>query len=361
MTLMTDPRVQNAKWAFTTRRVARADAAMLIPVDEDAARPLRPGDLVSASVVDIGQHGGLQLTSGRRAVLYPGDEIVACLGARYAPDQFECIAELDGDYAHLVAAGGVCGVVTRQHGRMKTPTLLQVRGRLAGASGAPLNVADYALPQASASGERPTVISVFGATMNAGKTTSAASLIHGLAKAGLKVGACKATGTGACGDFNAYLDAGADAVLDFTDLGYATTFGVEHDQIRSVAQSLVAHLSARSVDVIVMEVADGVLQKETAALMRDPSFRTLTDGALFAAGDALSAINGLATLRNAGHRVLGVTGVVTRSPMACEEAAQEAGVTFLTKNVLASAQGAKSLLAEAAGAVIGLSSSRVAA
>ena len=342
---------KDVKWAFTTRRVRRRDAQTLLPIDASDAAPMRPGDVVRARVIEIGQHAGLQLKTGRRAALYPGDEIALCLGARYAPDQFECAAELDGDFAHLVAAGGVCGVVTRQHGRMKTPTLLQVHGRLATTSGAPINVADYALPTAADVAARPPVIAVFGASMNAGKTTSAASLIHGLTKAGHRVGACKATGTGACGDMNAYRDAGAARLLDFTDLGYATTFGVSLGELRDISYGLADHLTNRSVDVIVMEIADGVLQTETAALMNDPAFAALADGVIFAAADALSAINGVSVLKRAGHNVIGVSGVITRSPMACEEATAAMGAPFFTRNALTSAKGAAEVLARTSGVV----------
>ena len=39
-----------------------------------------------------------------------------------------------------------------------------------------------------------------------------------------EVAALKATGTGAFGDFNAYTDAGAGYVADFTDVGMVSTY-----------------------------------------------------------------------------------------------------------------------------------------
>ena len=317
------------KWAFTTRRVDRSDAAQLLQDFDKAV----PGDLLRVEVVEIGQHSGLQLINGRRAGIYPGDELVLCLGARYAPDQFESEAVIDGGFCHLVAAGGVAGAVTRKHGRMKSPTLLKVLGRVADASGAPINIRNYAL-EAIEPGPRPPVIAVFGASMNAGKTTSAAALIHGLTKAGYKVGACKATGTGACGDINTYWDAGAHDVLDFTDLGHVTTFGAALSDVREVAFNLVDHLARRGANVIVMEIADGVLQQETAALMNDASFVRMTDATLVAAPDALSAINGVGVLQNAGHTVLGVSGVLTRSPLASEEASRLIAAPIISKQAL---------------------------
>ena len=320
---------EKIKWAFTTRRVNRDDATTLLGDFDKAA----PGDIILAQVIEIGQHSGVQLITGSRAVIYTGDLVALCLGARYAPDQFESQAAIDGDYCHLVAAGGVAGTVIRKHGSMKTPTLLKVVGRMADASGAPINIRNYALA-AVEPGPRPPVIAVFGASMNSGKTTTAAALIHGLTKAGYKVGACKATGTGACGDMNTYRDAGAHALLDFTDLGFATTFGASVVEVRKIASDLADHLSRRGATAIVMEIADGVLQRETAALMADPFFVRMVDAVMFAGPDALSAINGVRVLREAGHHVLGVSGVMTRSPLACEEAGRFVEAPIVTKQAL---------------------------
>jgi len=340
--------LRQAKWAFTTRRVRRLDAAQLKEVDLTGTVRPRHGDLVLAQVNDIGQHSGIQLKTGRRADLYPGDLIVVCIASRYAPDQFECVAELDGSYAHLVAAGGVAGVVTRQHGRMKTPTLLNILGTLHGKDGEAINVANYALPESAAAQgagrKMPPVLAVFGASMNSGKSVMASSLVLGLTRAGYNVGACKATGTGAFGDVNAYRDAGARHILDFTDLGLASTFNIDMDIVRTLPGQLVAHLAHRQVDVVVMEIADGILQRETAALVHDEDFRALVNGTFFAAPDALSAINGSQHLEKAGHKMLAVSGLVTRSPMACEEAASHVAAPIVSRAFLSSAKGAGSLL-----------------
>jgi hypothetical protein len=321
--------VKRVKWAYVTRRVNRADAARLLGEFENA----EAGDVLYAEVMEIGQHSGLQLKTGRRAELYVGDRVALCLGARYAPDYFQSEAVIDGDFAHLVAAGGVAGIVVKSHGRRKTPTLLKVLGRVARADGKPINVRDYALGSVEP-GPRPPVIAVFGASMNAGKTTAAASLIHGLSKAGYKVGACKVTGTGACGDNNKYRDAGAHALFDFTDLGFATTFGVETEKVTQIASDLIGHLAQCGATAIVMEIADGVLQRETAALMNDPAFIRMIDATIFAAPDALSVINGVNILRDAGHSILGVSGVITRSPMSCEEVLQVIDTPVMTKQAL---------------------------
>lgn len=144
--------------------------------------------------------------------------------------------------------------------------------------------------------------------------------MHGLTRAGLRVGACRITGTGAGGDPYLYRDAGADEVLDFTDDGLVTTYRVPVEQLVGTAVRLHAHLAGRDVDAIAMEIADGVLQPQTAALLAAPQVQALTDAVLFAAGDAAGALLGVERVRRAGLPVLAVSGLLTASPLATREA-----------------------------------------
>lgn len=80
----------------------------------------QPGDLVLARVEQIGNHTKLELTDGRRALMFPGDEIVVCYGNRYAPDQFESTVPVDMSPCDLVAAGGIASREMTRHQRMKT-------------------------------------------------------------------------------------------------------------------------------------------------------------------------------------------------------------------------------------------------
>lgn len=314
-------RIAAAKAAFTTRRVERDDLRTLLPTLSDGA----PGDLVLARVDRLGQHKALQLSTGRRANLYVGDEIVACLGHRYAPDQFEAFGELEHGPCHLVAAGGLIGQVRHRHGAMSEPTGLTPLALLGDAGGRPVNVKAYALPSKPCIGSIP-VIAVLGTSMNAGKTTAAADLIHGLANAGLKVGAGKVTGTGSGGDFWAMLDAGAVRVLDFTDAGFASTYKLDLPALEDILRRVVGNLAAAAPDVIVLEVADGIFQRETAMLLASPAFKSRVRGILFAAPDAVGATSGIERLRARGHQVIGVGGRIAQSPLACREAGEAAGI-----------------------------------
>jgi len=334
--------LQSAKWTFTTRRVNRAAAVGLGP---DVARA-RVGDLVLARVETIGAHKRVQLDAGRPSALWRGDLIVAACGARYAADQFEGAARIAPEGCDLLAGGGVLGRLEGRNAAVAAPTRCTPLGLLTGADGAVLNLADYARPRAAA--ERPrTVIALLGAGMNAGKTTAAAALIRGLTSAGRRVAGIKATGTGAFGDVNAYADAGAALALDFTDDGLPSTYRVAIDRIEAGIDALLAHAAADGCDAAVVELADGVLQPETAALLADGRAARF-DATLYAAGDALSAAGGLAALARLGVAPLAVTGLLTRAPLAVREAEAATGAWVLGRDALADPSVAGALAAMAA-------------
>lgn len=336
--------LEGAKWAFTTRRAARE---AVVRLDRDASRA-EAGDLVLGRVEAIGQHARLQLAQGRHSAIFVGDHVVVACAARYACDQFECEAVIEAEGCDLVAGGGVAGRMLRAHDRMRAPTRLRPLARLVGADGGPVNLRDAALPPVAPPAPVPVVIAVLGSAMNAGKTTTAAALARGLRAAGLRVGAAKITGTGAFGDVHALLDAGAEHVLDFTDAGFASTYGVALPELEAVARTLVGPLARRGCEVVVAELADGVLQQETAALMRSPAFRALCRGALFAAAEPLGAVSGARAVEAAGLRLLGVSGAIGRSAPALAEARRALGGACLTREDLLRPDTARRLLRAAA-------------
>ena len=308
-------RIRSAKAAFTTRRAHLADAKWLV-----RGRVPAPGDLVLAEVLTVGHHSRLEAPSGRRRQLYPGDEIIVAFGARYAPDQFDAVVPKRVDDCDLVAAGGLAGRVIRRHASTRKPTRIKPLGLLADKQNEVLNLKRYALGTSGPPTREPTVIAVVGTSMNAGKTTTCASLIRGLALAGLRVGAAKLTGTGSGGDLWSMVDAGATEVLDFTDMGYASTHLVPHDEVLRAALGLLDHLAASGHEMVVVEIADGLLQPETAMLMNSPEFKERLKGVIFAAGDSMGAVAGIEWLAERKLPVLGFSGLVTASPLAGAEA-----------------------------------------
>lgn len=333
---LTSERLERLKLAYTTSRVPLAAMRAVDHRGLAHAPEPRAGDLVAARVDEIGQHRRLELRTGRRAQLFEGDLVIVCYGNRYAPDQFEAEVPADLGPCDLVAAGGIAARMLDLHTSMKPPTRMTPIGFVCDEAGQRINLEQWALdePGLPADHRRPPTYAVVGSVMNAGKTTTVANLVRGLTAAGHRVGTCKVTGTGAGGDVWHMTDAGAHAVLDFTWAGLASTYLAPLERVERVFTLLTAHLAAADVDVIVVEVADGVYQRETAALLASPVFQHGVDGLLFAGGDALGAAAGVEGLRRMGLRVLGVSGVLTASPLATREASAAVDVPVLDAEAL---------------------------
>mgnify|MGYP006202585897 CR=1 FL=1 len=142
-----------------------------------------------------------------------------------------------------------------------------------------------------------------------------------------------------------FTDAGATRVIDFTDFGFPSTFRLAHAQVRTLLASMIEELSTPGTDVVVIEIADGVYQEETARLLEDPLFADLVDHVVFAAADALGAAAGVDLLQRAGHRIAACSGVLTASPLAAREAGRVLDVPVVDTFDLTDPRVARRLLA----------------
>lgn len=319
-------RIKRAKRSFTTRRAVFDGTETLL------SGPVRPrtGDLVLARVDRLGQHGKLESPHGRRALLHIGDEILVTYADRYAPDQFEAQVPASLAPTQLVAAGGIASQMLSRNSDVRRATDITPIGLIGDAHGVPINIADFALAACPPPEQRPPTVAVLGTSMNSGKTTTAHQLVHALAGSGRRVGATKVTGTGAGGDYWVMMDAGAHRMLDFTDVGLASTYRIDMAVVERKAVELIDHLCASECEAIVVEVADGLFQRETAHLLHSELFRSRIDGVIFAAADALGAIGGFERLRALELNVLGIAGRLTRSPLALREAARGCSAPIFT-------------------------------
>jgi len=322
-----------AKIAFSCRNVPLEEMATLITGEVSP----EAGDLVLARIDAIGQHKAVESSRGRRSNLFPGDLIIVSYGNRYAPDQFEAEVPADLSPCNLVAAGGMASRVLCKHASMSNATEITPIGLVGNRGGEVINLAYWSLAPQTMEGERPLTLAVLGTSMNAGKTTSAAHLIRGLVNAAYKVGAAKITGTGAPNDVGFMADAGASPVYDFTDAGHPSTFKLSAQEIENTMATLTGHLASAKVDAIILEIADGLLQPETAALCASQYFADHIDGIIFAAGDAMGATWGVDLLRKYQLPVFAVSGVLSSSPLASREAEKIIGLPVYTMSELSSA------------------------
>ncbi len=319
------------KWTYAAQRVDRAVVRGLVPSN---GKP-DPGRLVLARVTTLGKHKEVEGADGRKLMLFPGDVIAGALGYRYATDQYEGLPIASGPAGHLLSIGGVCGYVASKNEKMLDPTGLEWIGTLADSEGEALNLRRFALkPRRTPTAPRPRTVLVVGASMNAGKTTTAAQVIRSLSGQGRCVAAAKLSGTACRKDPGMMEDAGAVRVLDFTHVGYPSTANLAAGDLLDLASDLRALLMEEKPEFLVYEIADGIFQRETRLLLEDPAFRETIDVVLYAAPESPSCESGLRWLRQWGYVVGGVSGMVANSRLGMEEVRESTGVPCLNGEMI---------------------------
>jgi len=95
--------------------------------------------------------------------------------------------------------------------------------------------------------------------MSAGKTTCAKVIVRQLKHAGYRVTGAKLTGAGRFRDILAMRDAGADAIVDFVDVGLPSSV-VEREYFRARLRNLLSLIVETEPDVVVAEVGASPLE-----------------------------------------------------------------------------------------------------
>lgn len=257
------------------------------------------------------------------AQLFDGDLVMLAFGSRYATNQYEgYVPEQAVIQCQLLGRGGVAGLLRSKNATFKTvPAQLELVGYAVGRNGAVLNtIRRNALDDFNPFNIRAKVILSVGSSMDSGKTTSAAWLCGGIRAAGKRVAYIKLTGTAFHKDAALNLDRGAHFAIDFSDYGFPSTYLLDKETLLNLYQTLanVACDEGRA-EYIVMEIADGLLQRETAMLLGDPRFRSTVHATLFSAGDSLGVISGLQILDSWGISPFAVSGLFTASELLIRE------------------------------------------
>jgi hypothetical protein len=304
----------NMRIPYALRRVPEASFCSLLPYSDSP----QAGDIALAQIEKIGRNANLELPNGRRCSLHEGDLLVVVFGNRYATMQFEAYARRDEDRCDLLTMGGICGLVESKHAKAADPSKLRLIGFMGDQDRRILRLRQFALaPRSSAL--QPRIVVVCGTAMDAGKTYTALSLIMGLRHEGLRVAAIKLTGTATGKDTWNMLDAGACVALDFVDGGLPSTYLCSAYELVALHHLLIAHAAAQEPDYVVVEIADGLLQNETATLLQNHRFTRTIDAWVFAAGDPMGAAGGVRVLRKWGIEPLAISGLVSMSALGIRE------------------------------------------
>lgn len=285
------------------------------------------GDVVYGTVSQVVQHVSLENRHGRIHAIHEGSRAVFVLGNRYAPDHFEGLVPKELPRTmDLLARSGIVGEVTYRNSLVKEPTRIKIKGYVCDGDGNVINTRNSPLliPKSSMkSPRRAKMILVIGTSMNSGKSLAAAASCWALSTMGHKVRAAKATGTASLKDILLMEDNGASPVADFTYLGYPSTYMLDESELLHIFDTLDLKYANSPGNFWVVEFADGIIQRETAMLLRSESVRSRIHRIIFSARDAFGAIGGLDILkREFDLTPHAISGFCATSPLGIRELRQ---------------------------------------
>jgi len=258
------------------------------------------GDVVIAKITTIGEHVELENRNARIHKIFDGTQFVGAWGNRYATDAFEALVP-DRPVTHcdLVARGGVIGVVKSKFSSVKDPTKVEILGYVLNPDKKVINTRDYPIKIKTKPNQNPrkNLILVVGSSMNAGKSTAAKAAIYSLVVKKKSVAAGKVTGTASLKDLLLMEDSGANEVIDFTYLGYPSTYMLEKETVIDIFEKIYAYLSPKAKDYVVLEIADGILQRETSFLLSYPGLHEKLHKLIFCCTESIAVRGGIEFLK----------------------------------------------------------------
>lgn len=218
------------------------------------------GDYVVCKILDPGSSSLLlELTNGRMRGVIGGESIVGALGERFATLEATGTWRKVGEdlKMNVLTGAGLLGKLTSKSAFMPNMMELEYIGH-AHRNGKALNMRDFVKPSVNIPFTTPVVLFV-GTSMSAGKTTSARIVTNLFKAAGHKVVGAKLTGAGRYKDILAIKDAGADAVMDFVDVGLPSSI-YPKEAFKNKLQQLLSKMEHQMADIAVIEIGASPLE-----------------------------------------------------------------------------------------------------
>ncbi len=296
------------------------------------------GDVIYGEIERIGQHQTVESKTGRIHHIYTKDRGIFVVGNRYAPDYYEALVPAKHtDTYDMVARSGVVAQMANKNNKVKDPTTIRFLGYVCDEAEEIVNTTHVPVVVPSQTVKKPRrakMIVFVGTSMNSGKSFAAASIVKALTQLGHNVRASKITGTASLKDILNMSDAGAEIVSDFTYLGHPSTYMLDKKTVIDVFDKLDLKYANKPSNYWVVEIADGIVQRETSMLLSNAEFKKRIHRIVFCAGDALGAVGGIRLLKDKyGINADMISGVCTATPLHVREIEQ-----FTSTPVLVSAK-----------------------
>lgn len=324
-------RMNTWRWPTATTCVPREELVQFVPC---SSKP-QFGDLALTEVVSLGANNFIENRYGCNMQIFPGTIILGVFSPRYAPDEYEGhVPEhfTEGQEVALLNRGGTIGNVVCRSTAHGVPTMVRPIAFIQDSNGRVANTRNYGKSVSSApyigKQNNRTLIIIAGSSMNSGKSNTAKAVTYALAACGQQVVAGKVTGQAAKRDVLLMKAAGAAEVIDFTDFGYPSTYLLSREEVTGLFWQIYNYLheQAGPGGYIVIEIADGILQRETAFLLADPLIKAQTNRFVFACAEGLTAVAGVEMLKNQfGIEVTAISGRAASNPLTLREVADILG------------------------------------
>lgn len=308
-------------------------------INEAIAKTHKPlaGDVAIFEVLSLGCTTAIQDFEGRHCHIFEGDKVMLAFGNRYASNQFEgYVPDAPAEEYDLISKGGVAGIVASMYYslELKGPTKLRLIGYATNPDGCVINTVYYHRKSIKFDPNKirgfKTLLSV-GSSMDSGKTTTAAYLSRSLKKSGYKVAYIKLTGTVFNKDRMLVFDCGADAVADFSELGFPSTYLCSLEELMDIYEALLTDVARCNPDYVIIEIADGIYQRETAMLLNHPAFNKTINHVILSCCDSMAVTTGVQVLeKKFGSRLFALSGFFTASPLMMAEVESRNSLPVLT-------------------------------
>ncbi|MCI0343567.1 MAG: hypothetical protein L0216_20875 [Planctomycetales bacterium] len=315
----------------TVHKIASVTANLRLAKELEITRQCRAeaGNVVVVRALEEKTvYNQLELDTGRMAKISKEDIIAAALGRRRALRGFvgDVPAQVRvGDKLHVLNLGGVIGLCSSENKDVGRPLQVEVLGMAVNGNGKILNIAQGALAPRPTLGPCVPLIMVSGTCMNAGKTAACCEIIQKFTSYGYSMAGVKLTGVACLRDTLNMEDHGARWTRSFLDCGLSSTVGVSG--LPAIAKALLADLSAKDPDAIVVELGDGIVGAYgPAELLADPEIRAATKAHVICATDLVAAWGAVKIFDGLGIKPDVIAGPATDNEVGVQYIERDLGI-----------------------------------
>jgi len=298
----------------------------------------KAGDVAFFEVTELGMYTHLQMIDNKNLCILPGDVFMATFGNRYATAQLEgTIPEKIHPEYHILGQGGVVGIMNAIHQdyEYKEPTKVRLIGYATNTNMEVINTKYYSKPKIKFSGltlkDTEIILSIEDCSMDSDKITTAGYVSRGYALTGEKVAFIKLTGTVYTKNADFAANYGAHYATDFSSLGFPSTYLCSLSELLNLYQGLLVEVHKNcKPDKIVIEITDGLLQRETAMLLHSEKFMRTVNRVIYSYSNSAGILQDLNTLNRLNIKPLALCGSFKVSPMLIDEVKSMTDIPVVT-------------------------------